>query len=531
MIAVALTLAIRTTSDLSWPPKGDFYREIGSTQSVLDGWPSADPAYLGEGRWYNPLVPRLVAWIAPHVNLPLPTLYTRAGPYFNLIVPVAFYLLVCVLFGRWAAVASLGIFLFAASPFVPPRVLGTYSPWLWARNFAQGLFFITAAASILAFRTGKHRWAFAAGTMLGLTFLAHAAPAIILLLFILMLCGLELLWPGRPHDSNWLRAVTTLVIIGGTSFAVSLEFLMQLFVDYGLQVKNWAPAHLVGLYGREIALAMLSVRTALAILGGVVLLRLPTSLTISRASRNALMILLSATLMPLVYGFLVRQAAYRGIELRQLVPEFHFHIYFTGVQAAFAGVALCYLARRFTPNLARLLHAKAFDPRFTTPLSLERLVLVGLLVIIIGGGFGAYLSSPDLHQFREDSFEHARRSEVTELYDWALHHTGNEDVFLAPSRLGLYAIGSAARKVVVLPEVYSNPYVDYSERRHDADRMYDYLRSGAVESFLALASNYQVRYVVDSKNAPECCVLDGIDSPNLTTAFERDSLTVYEVSY
>ena len=120
---------------------------------------------------------------------------------------------------------------------------------------------------------------------------------------------------------------------------------------------------------------------------------------------------------------------------------------------------------------------------------------------------------------------------MTELYDWALRHTGNEDVFLAAPLLGFYAISSAARKVVVLPRAYSNPYVDYPERKHDADRMYDYLRSGAVESFLALASNYQVRYVVDSKNAPECCVLDGIDSPNLTTAFERDSLTVYEVSY
>ncbi len=531
MLGVALTLAIRTTADLSWPPKDDFYRQIGGTQSVLDGRPSADPGYLGEGRWYNPLVPRLVAWIAPHVDLPLPTLYTRAGPYFNLIVPVAFYSFVCVLFGRWAAVTSLGIFLFATSPLVPPRVLGTYSPWFWARNFAQGLFFITAATSVLAFRSGMYRWAFIAGVALGLTFLTHTAPALIIVLFVLMMTGLDWLRPGRPDGSSFTRSASMLLIIGGTSFAVCFPFLMQLFVDYGFEVKNWAPSHLVGLYVRQIASAMFSVRTALAIFGGVLLLRPPASMKIKPASRIALMILLLATLLPLFYGIVVRFAAYRGVELRQLVPEFHFHIYFTAIQAVFAGVGLCYLARRFTPKLAQLLRRNGIDPDFGAPRSLEPFVLVGLLTIITAGGFGFYLSSPDMRQFREDSLERAQRSNVTQLYDWALHNTESNDVFLVEPLLGLYAISSAARKVVVLPRVYSNPYVDYEKRRRDAVRMYEYLRSGEEKSFLALASDYHVRYVVDAKDAPKCCMLEAIDSPNFRVVFERDALTVYEVDY
>jgi hypothetical protein len=252
---------------------------------------------------------------------------------------------------------------------------------------------------------------------------------------------------------------------------------------------------------------------------------------IKPASRTALMILLLATLLPLVYGIIVRLAAYRGVELRQLVPEFHFHIYFTAIQAAFAGVGLCYLAGRFTPKLARLLQHKGFDPGLAAPRSLEPFVLVGLLTIITAGGFGYYLSSPDMHQFREDSLERAQRSEVTELYDWALHNAGSNDVFLVEPLLGLYAISSAARKVVVLPRVYSNPYVDYEKRRRDAVRMYEYLRSGEVKSFLALASDYHVRYVVDAKDAPKCCMLEAIDSPNFKVVFERDALTVYELDY
>ena len=531
MVLVALTLAIRTTSDLSWPPKDDFHREMGSTQSVLDGRPLADPGYLGEGRWYSPLLPRLVAIIAPHFGLPLPTLYTRAGPYFNLLVPVAFYVFVGVLFGRWAAVAGLAVFLFSVGPFVPPRNLGTYSPWLWARNFAQGLFFLAAAATLVAFRSGKPRWAVLAGILLGLTFLTHAAPAIILVLFALMLWALLLPLPGRPADSSWQRASTTLIIIAGTSFAVSFQLLLQLFLDYGFQVKNSAPSRLVGIYGRQIVLGMLSIRTALAIVGGIVLVRRYASLQVGPLARNGLLLLLAATIAPLGYGYLVRQAAYRGIELVQLVPEFHFHIYFTGLQAAFAGVALCYLARRLGPGLARLLRASRLYPRPMTDVAGERLALATLLVIVIGAGTGSYLSSPDLRQFREDSLERARDLEVTQLYDWVLHNAEGDDVFLAAPLLGFYSISAAARKVVVLPEVYSNPFVDYGRRKRDANEMYQHLRRGEVASFLALASTYQVKYVVAAEGAPDWCRLGEIDHPKLRVAAELGSLTVYGVSY
>ncbi|MHC5065507.1 MAG: hypothetical protein ACYTG5_16205 [Planctomycetota bacterium] len=530
MIGIALALAIETTSDLTWPPKDDFYREMGATQSILDGYSQADPAYLGESRWYTPLVAQLVAWIAPITELSLPTFYTRAGPYFNLLVPLAFYLMVSVMFGRWAAVASLGVFLFVVSPFLPPRVLGTYSPWLWTRNFTQGLFFVSAAAAFLAFRSGKQRWALVGGALLGLTFLGHVAPAIILVLFVLCLWGAQILLPDSPGESRWRPASLSLLLIGGVSLLVSSQFLLPILVEYGFHMKNKAPAHHIALGGWEMLVGLVSVRTGLALVGVCLLLRPPAAFQVNRKARNALMILISASLLPLVYGVLVRQAAQRGIELRQFVPAFHFHIYFTALQAVFAGLALCYLARQMVPVMTSFLEARRIAPNFRGGLVMERLVLLLLMGLFLGGGFGSYLASADMRQFRQDSIQHAQRSEITELYDWVLKNTKSEDVFLTDPMIGFYAISSAGRKVIVQPENYSNPYVDYSVRREAGDKMYEFLRSGDVSAFLKLGAEYGVGFVVAATDVKESFRLEAINSQNMKEVFRHEDVIVYQVS-
>lgn len=529
LTAVAFGYAIRTTADLTWPPLFDFYREMGATQSILEGKPLADPAYLGEHRWYNPLVPRVVAWIAPITDLSLPTFYTRAGPYFNLIVPLAFFVFVRVLFGRWAAVASLAIFLFVVSPLLPPRVLGTYSPWLWTRNVTQGLFYFAATAIFLAFGAARLRWAFIAGVLLGLTFLAHTAPAIILVIFAVLLSGADLLGLGSTGGAGRQRTVTTLVVIGATSMVVSAPFLVRLLTDYGVNMKNMAPSTHVALFAREIVVGLLSLRAGMALVGGVVLVFLARSLGIKPRGRNALLMVLAATLLPLAYGILAQRAAYRGIEIRQLLPAFHFHLYFTGLQAIFGGIALYAIASWIAARIARLeRRAPDGEHGIHQPVPAEQSVLVALLVVLIAVSFPAYLASPDLLAYRQDAQDAARRSEVTELYGWVLKSTRDDDVFLADELLGFYAVSSAARKVVVLPATYSNPYVDYDARKRDAELMYEYLRSGNVDSFLPLAAAYDVDYVVAQGGTP-CCAFEGSANGPLRAAFTIGDVTVYEV--
>ena len=45
-----------TVGGLTWPYDGDHFRDIAQAQTALDGHPLADPFYLGEWVWYNPLL-------------------------------------------------------------------------------------------------------------------------------------------------------------------------------------------------------------------------------------------------------------------------------------------------------------------------------------------------------------------------------------------------------------------------------------------------------------------------------------------
>ena len=139
-------MAVRTTSDLTWPPRWDFFRELGSIQAVLDGHSGDDPFFRGEARWYNPLVPTLAATLSRWFSVPLPTFLVRAGPYLNLFVPVGFYLLFRRLLTPWPAVLGLAIFLFWPAAYLPIGTAGVYSPWAWPRNIAQGFYFLGALA-------------------------------------------------------------------------------------------------------------------------------------------------------------------------------------------------------------------------------------------------------------------------------------------------------------------------------------------------------------------------------------------------
>src|ERR1700722_1670578 len=93
LIGFVFFLGLRATSDLEWPCESDFFRDMGSAQTFLDGRPGSDPAYLGEFNWYNPLQPTLFAGLAWLTGLPLHVLYARAGAYLNLIGPIGFYIL------------------------------------------------------------------------------------------------------------------------------------------------------------------------------------------------------------------------------------------------------------------------------------------------------------------------------------------------------------------------------------------------------------------------------------------------------
>ena len=179
-LAAALGSGLFAARGLSVPPEVDHYRDMGAAQSVLDGNRGADPAYAGERWWYPPLLPALTAGLSRVTGLPLPALYVRVGPWLNLLGALAFYGLGCLLLTAWPALLALLAYLFVGTWSLPSWGQATYSPWLWPLFFVQLFAFLTASAWLLALRTGRRRWDVATGLLLGLTFLGHAAPALIL---------------------------------------------------------------------------------------------------------------------------------------------------------------------------------------------------------------------------------------------------------------------------------------------------------------------------------------------------------------
>ncbi len=152
ILFVVFSLGVNTTRDLDWGPNGDFYRDVGFAQTILDGDYGKDPVYSDEKLWYNPLIPALIAGVSWVTDTPPHIAATRSGAYLNLLVPIAFYIMMLVMSrDSKIALATIVFFLFVA----PGEYEATYSPWLLPSTFTQVLFYLTMASYIHAVRSGR----------------------------------------------------------------------------------------------------------------------------------------------------------------------------------------------------------------------------------------------------------------------------------------------------------------------------------------------------------------------------------------
>jgi len=185
-VAILLLLCVvhglQTVSGLTYPPDVDSLRDMGSMQAILDGDLFGDTAYAGEIRWYPPLLPIVAAGAARLFGITdLPALWVQAGPWINLLVPATFFLAALQLLGSTASgAAALTVFVLFDGVVSRPWVTGGYTPWPFIPNISETLFFLTLC--LILRRQDSRRWLDAAfvGAAIGVTFLAHPVPAVIL---------------------------------------------------------------------------------------------------------------------------------------------------------------------------------------------------------------------------------------------------------------------------------------------------------------------------------------------------------------
>ena len=446
LILAALTVALKTTRGLTAPYDRDHFRDVAQAQTARDGHPLTDQYYRGEWAWYNPLLAWTLAYGSALTGTTVEKFHVQAGPWLNLLGPLAFYLLAVRLVGRNAALIALALYLFFISGDEPTWAYAAYSPWLFVNNFAEGIFFSAALALLWASDTCTNARTLVAGALIGLTFLAHTAPA---LLLAIMACAV--------FATRWRALLTT----GLTALVVASPFLYAIGVQYHFHVRNldpiawnWPPITLAGLPQTLRANALLIGAGAI----GAILApsRLLLTWTIAAA------------------GFMLYMIA-----VAPLIPAFHFWLYATAAFAILAGSTLA----RFCPN-------DAWPER--TPC--KRFTLITMTIVLVAFQWPAYVQHTDFTGNRERSL--SRDPTHVAASAFLREVTKPDDVVLGTAEAVLLIIGPAGRKTIAPDPVFASPYVPAESRGVDRDRMLAAIDAGDLQFLTDFARRYDVSTVV-----------------------------------
>jgi hypothetical protein len=533
LCAVVLVHGIRTTADLEWTCDVDQDRDTGLAQAILDHRYGADHLYLGETIWYNPLTSIIIAILSRATSLPPYLITVRAGAYLNLLAPIAFYFLIAYLFDRRIAIAGTAAFLFAPIGNAESWAAASYSPWIFGENFAQVLFYLTLAAYCKALESKRRRWYIIVGLLLGIAFLGHTAPAVILGVIMIVACMKSAIQQGKPA---WQSIVSTREIKGlaltlPIAFVVSLPFTFSILFRYHLRILNSAPSN--WLYP-PLAIDKLPalLRDNLSWFSAIAGLGL-LALVIERENKHRKTLLLTWFVICCVeLGLNFLQQATSPTFRLMFVPAHHFLFYLKAIEDLLFGVGLVFICQFLSRNLI----SRYFGPAVTESKSnylkyrIETILIATGIVCFLALALPAYSSRSDFTTARAYSLEMQQyKKAYIDAYHWILINTQPDDVFLSiTGDFDLRIVAPAARKVVVMyaPE-FSNPYVSWELRRDAAILMTGKLGSHSEDALATLVKN-QVKYIITSPAAAYQLGL-AYYTPDLSREFGEGEVIIYSV--
>jgi hypothetical protein len=482
LILAALAHGLALTHSSDWPDGPDTFRDIGAAEMIREtigpslrrGTPLPDLYYRDEVFWYSPLMPAFLAASAAVVDAPMHLVATRAPVFWNLGGPIAFYACAAALFDPVVAFVALASFLFV-EPF-PAREAGTYAPALITSSFAQGLFYL-ALLAWTSFRRSARVWpAVAAGCVLGVSFLAHAAVTAILAgVFIIE----TLAWLyASPHAHERVRVAALCALVAGIGVVVAAPAMVPL-LHYRFQIRELEPVvFLDPLMGPTHAMDVLRVNlytdrvfTSAAAIGLAALI----AQRASHGRRLALAWLAVAIAMFVWAAWIVRLAAWGWVARAAIGPAHHFLIYVRAAESLLAGIGITAIIRLI-----------AHRTRFAVELPLA----AGVTAVLVGLSVPRYLGR-DAHM-GQPRFSENQKAAV----EWIVNRTAPSSVFLAPENTGVSMIGIVRRKTVLVEPVFSNPYVDWEPRFEAWQAMWASLEAGNCGEFVKRADPFDVSHVL-----------------------------------
>lgn len=442
LTSLCLLYGISAQRHVLVPPDIDSLRDLGFIQALLDGNYWQDPSYAGAWRYYPPLVHVIVA-IAAHVLgvSDLALFWTRSGIWLNLMTPVAFFLMCRGLFANSpAAAAATCFYVLWSGSRLWPWVTGGYTPWPLTPLIAQTLFFVSVLAIVTSrppsLKLSSLLCAALIGLLIGLTALAHLVPAVILTAIVTVAAVVRA--QCDPRIIIWLG------VVGIVELATAAPYLVPAILFYPQGILNevysgWVDNTLM-LSNMESALIS-NAPGVLALLATVILVRRRRDLR--QVSIAALLAWIAVCSLFILRHYLCALPATGQASACHVfvLTVHHYQLYLQNAWSCLMG----YAAWAAYQEAARPGHARWCRPAAVT------IVFAALAV-----GMWSFLH----REYDESALQYKFDREA---YRWVLANTRPSNIFVTDDNSGWAAI-AAGRRMVAIPALFSNPFVDWTAR-------------------------------------------------------------------
>ncbi|MCK8788031.1 hypothetical protein M0638_27110 [Roseomonas sp. NAR14] len=236
LLALCLVRGLWFVHGMTVPPDDDITRDLGFIQGMRDGNLFGDPAYGGEFRWYPPLLHALAALsagLAGVSDAAFMPLWIAVGPWLGLLTPLSFFLMNQRLLGPWSAAAATAVLVLYNGAALPGDAAVSYTALTLTPMLAWPMFFF--GVRLIQGRAGSARLrdALLLGSWIGLAFLAHTVPAVLLACIVTTV--------AFATRGIAFRTLLWLSVAALAALAWSLLFLGPLLVSYRLHIVNTVP--------------------------------------------------------------------------------------------------------------------------------------------------------------------------------------------------------------------------------------------------------------------------------------------------
>jgi len=531
ILGIAFFQCYRVSHDLTWPSDVDQYRDMAYVQGNLDGDFGKDPNFTGRYMWYNPLLTLVETAIVKVSGLPIYVVFVRVGLYLNLLGPIALIFMMLLIGGYRVTLATLLSFLFLASGQLPFFYAPTYSPWVLPLTFAQFFFYLNIIVCYKAFTSQRNIWFFILGMLIGISFLAHTAPAIMIILIMAFIQYPKIFRSLRSKDYFSLRKYILQSIVTFVPFIIaSLPLTYYIVGKYHMHYLNRQPSEYVDtIFLLRNFLDMIksnfSVSFVIAVIGFIWFYRNFRQALI----RKIIFGWIVASVFMYLYSTAVATLDNRfDIHLPGAVPSFHFFYYLKALQSVFFGFGFVAISTPIIQWLGKFLphRSEAQTKNYADVLFVASIFTCAIIY------FPFYQNRFDFVHNREESIKKENDKDRIEVYHYIMQNIPRDKVILAEDdTTSVFPVMSTGRKMVSMYATFSNPYFEWTDRQNDWITMVTFLKKNEPHTAekLALFNKYQVDFILVNKK--ESLANRQNDSTSLLkqVVFENDSYSMYKL--